>query len=103
LKKQIYFVLCLVPTILGTVIGWQVGEEIGIAALPPNAWAGDGMGILVQNIHGASWGALIGLGFGVACCLIWYFFARRRQSQKVAPQANPPDVQVWPPAPTQRP
>ena len=95
--------LCVFLTLLGMITGWQVGENIGIAALLPNAWAGDGVGILVWNIHGASWGGLIGLGFGVACCLTWYFFARQRQPQKIAPLANSPDAQVWPPTPTQKP
>ena len=80
--------LCLAFTLIGTVIGWQVGENIGIAALPPNAWAGDGIGILVQNIHGACWGALIGLGVGLVCCLIGYFFARSRPPQKITPVAR---------------
>ena len=89
-------------TLLGMITGWQVGENIGIAVLPPNAWAGDGAGILVWNIHGASWGMSIGFGVGVSCCLIGYFVARRRQLRRVIPQGSVPEDGVWPPAPTHR-
>jgi len=102
LKKRIYFALCVVPTFIGTVIGWQVGENIGIAALPPNAWAGDGVGVLEQNINYSGWGTLIGFGFGVICCFVWYFFARRHHSRRVLSQAAASEDQVWPPAPTHR-
>jgi len=95
--------LCVASTCLGAVIGWEVGERIGIAALPPNAWAGDGVGILDHSLTGSGWGALIGFGFGVICCFVWYFFAQWHQSRKVVSQASAPDAHVWPPAPTQRP
>ena len=100
-KKRIYFAFCVVPTFIGMVIGWQVGENIGIAALPPNAWAGDGAGIFDCSITGSGWGALIGIG--VACCVAWYFVARRRQSRKVSLQTSAPEDEVWPPAPTHLP
>jgi len=100
LNRNTCLVLCFITTTIGIVAGWLVGEQRGIAALPPNAWAGDGIGILIKSMEGSCWGALGGLGFGIICCLAWHFHTRRRQAQGVVPQASVPDDQVWPPAPT---
>lgn len=97
MTKTKYAALCLVPTVIGTIIGWNVGDKIGIAALPLNAWAGDGIGILIDDIRYSGWGALIGFGFGLVCCLVLHVLVLR--SRYVLPLSLPPDDSVWPPPP----
>ncbi len=98
MTKTIYVALCFVPTIIATIVGWNIGEKIGIAALPPNAWAGSGVGILLDSIDYSGWGASTGFGFGLACCFILHLLARRSRSRHSLP-LTPPDDSVWPPPP----
>ena len=84
--------------LLGIVIGWQIGNNIGMSNLPPNAWAGDGIGVIFEAAFDAFWGAVIGLGIGGICCLLWHFLVQRR-TPPIASGVVPEDGEVWPPAP----
>ncbi len=84
--------------LLGIVIGWQIGDNIGVSQLPPNAWAGDGIGLMIWDFRGAFWGAVIGFGVGLVCCLLWHFLVQRR-TPAIVSGVVPEDGEVWPPAP----
>lgn len=53
------------------IVGWKIGEQKGIAALPPNAWAGDGVGVFIASSDGAYQGIAVGFGIGLACFLAY--------------------------------
>ncbi len=86
--------LCLGLAIPGGILGWQIGDRVGIAALPPNAWAGDGIGLMIDDVIGGGVGGLLGSGLGGLCLLVWHRINRKRRPQDVIT-----DEQVWPPPP----
>ena len=98
MKKTVSLLLCFVSGIIGAIIGGYVGEQIGIAALPPHAWAGDGIGILIDQMEGVAIGAGIGIFFGVIGILSWRRITRKRA--EVVSEIIVADHSVWPPPPT---
>jgi len=99
LKKYHYAAICLVFALLGLVAGGVIGFIVGTSNLPPNAWAGDGFGVMLEATFDAFWGAVTGFGVGSICCLLWRFLVQRRTTALAAAEAVPEDGEVWPPAP----
>lgn len=86
MRTKICIELCLISPIIGAIIGWKIGERIGISQLPPDAWAGSGIGILLQSIYGAAWGTLIGFVASAVCCYVWYRIVQRHRVTVAVPK-----------------
>ena len=75
-KIKICLGFCFLASVIGMVDGWKIGERKGIAALPPNAWAGDGVGVFIASSDGASQGIAIGFGIGLICFFAYLILMR---------------------------
>lgn len=99
MNKYLYAVICLLFALLGLLAGGGTGFMRGTANLPPNAGAGDGIGVIFEATIDAFWGAVIGFGVGLVCCLAWHFFVQRRTPALAAAEAVLGEGEVWSPAP----
>ena len=96
MKKYLYATICLLFALLGLVAGGIIGFMIGVSNLPPDPWAGDGIGVMFAAVVGAFWGAVIGVGLGG--CLAWYMSVQQR-TPTIVSGAVSQEGEVWPPAP----
>lgn len=76
-RKRVGLLLCFSLAVIGAVAGYHRADQIAIAALPPNAWAGDGVGVSIADVDGTVNGAGLGLLLGLVCCFLLWLFTRQ--------------------------
>ncbi|MGI4789785.1 MAG: hypothetical protein ACRYFS_13155 [Janthinobacterium lividum] len=83
-KIKICLGFCFVSSVIGMIAGWKIGEQKGVAALSPDAWAGDGVGVFIASCDGASQGISVGFGIGLVCFLAYRMWMSMRLNHRSA-------------------